>query len=180
MLVASLALQQVKEVGTATTQKEVTSGCKIQNYIILKLTVTIFSLVMFAVLHSRKLKLCRGCMLSNAVKIMIFISDVQYNVPIKLCKTAGSIHLFKITGILKPENVKLKQNYIWDIIEIDWKEVNMTFNSNKIYLPKFVMIKFRDKFKIRCMTKREPLLFHIMLEQGFTWFTLASNTQETV
>ena len=56
----------------------------------------------------------------------------------------------------------------------------MTFNSNKINLPKFVTIKFRDKFKIRCMMKREPLLFHIMLKQGFTWFTLASNTQETV
>ena len=32
---------------------------------------------------------------------MIFISDVQNYVPIKLCKTAGSIHLFKIIGTLK-------------------------------------------------------------------------------
>ena len=116
----------------------------------------------------------------SKVKIMIFILDVQYYVPIKLCKTAGSIHLFKITGTLKPENVKLNQKYIWDTIEIDWKEVNMTFNSNKINLPKFVKIKFRDKFKIKCMMRREPLLFYIMLKQGFTWFTLASNTQETV
>ena len=56
----------------------------------------------------------------------------------------------------------------------------MTLNSNKRNLPKFVMIKFRDKFKISCMMKREPLLFHIMYKQGFTWLTLASNTQETV
>ena len=28
--------------------------------------------------------------------------------------------------------------------------------------------------------KREPLLFHIILKQGLTWFTLVSNTQETV
>ena len=62
---------------------------------------------------------------------------------------AGSNHLFKITGMLKPENFKLKQNYIWDAIEIDRKEVNMTFNSNKINLPKSITIKFRDKFKIR-------------------------------
>ena len=33
---------------------------------------------------------------SNVVKIMLFISDVHYYVPVKLCKTAGSIHLFKI------------------------------------------------------------------------------------
>ena len=168
MLVASLALQQVKDVCAVTTQEEVTTEYKIQSYI------------MFAVLHSRKLKLCRGHMFRNAVKIMIFISDVQYYVPIKLCKTAGSIHLFKITGMPKPENVKLNQNYIWDTIAIDWKEVNMAFNSNKINVPKFVMIKLRDKFKIRCMMKGEPLLFHIMLKQGFTWFTLTSNTQETI
>ena len=40
------------------------------------------------------------------VKIILFISDVQYYEPIKLCKTAGSNHLFKITGTLKPENVQ--------------------------------------------------------------------------
>ena len=55
----------------------------------------------------QKSKLCRGHMFSNTVKIMIFISDIQYYAPIKLCKTAGSIHLFKITGTLKPENIKL-------------------------------------------------------------------------
>ena len=82
-------------------------------------------------------------MFSKVVKIVIFILDVQYYVPIKLCKTVGSIHLFKITGTLKPENVKLNSNYIWKTIEIDWKKVNVTFNSNKINLLKFVTIKFK-------------------------------------
>ena len=31
-------------------------------------------------------------MFSNAEKIMIFVSDIQYYVPMKLCKTAESIH----------------------------------------------------------------------------------------
>ena len=62
---------------------------------------------------------------------MIFISDVQYYVPIKLCNTAGHIHLLKITGMLNSENVKLNWNYIWDTLEIDWKDVNMTFDSKK-------------------------------------------------
>ena len=96
MLVASLALQLVREVGSVTTQEEVTTKCtcKILIYITLALTVTMFYLAMFVALHSRKLKLCRGCLFSNAVKIMLSILDVQYYVPIKLCKTAGSIHLF--------------------------------------------------------------------------------------
>ena len=61
MLAASLALRQVREVGAVTTQEEVTNEgiCKVQLYIILVLTSTILGLVIFQVLHSRKLKLCR-------------------------------------------------------------------------------------------------------------------------
>ena len=46
-------------------------------------------------------------MLSNAVKIMIFVSDVQHYVPMKLCKTTVNSHLFTITGKLNSENIKL-------------------------------------------------------------------------
>ena len=73
----------------------------------------------------------------------------------KLCRIAGNIYLFKIMGMLTPENVKLKRNIIWDIIELDWKEVNLTLSGNRINLPKSVTIKFRDKFKIRCIVKRK-------------------------
>ena len=72
---------------------------------------------------------------------MPFISDVQYYVPIKLCKTAGSIHLFKITGILTPDKVKINKHYIWDILDIDWKEVKVTFNGKVINLVKSITIK---------------------------------------
>ena len=111
---------------------------------------------------------------------MIFISDVQYYVPVKLCKTAGHIHLFKIIGMLKPENIKLNQNYIWDTLEIDWKKVNVTFKDNKINLPRVGTVNLKAKNKIRHVMKKEPLLFHIMFKQGITWFTLALATQETV
>ena len=80
---------------------------------------------------------------------MIFISDVQNYIPVKLCKTTGSIHLFKISGILKAENIKLNKNYLWDTLEIVWKEVTVTFNGNKIDFPRVVIIKLQDKFKIR-------------------------------
>ena len=116
MLIASPVPHQVKEVGTVT-QKEINTECKTLTYI--SLVLTILGLVMVAILHYRKSKLCRGCMFSNTAKIMIFILDVQYYVPIKLCKTAGSIHLFKIIGMLKPRNIKLNQNYVWDTLEID-------------------------------------------------------------
>ena len=80
---------------------------------------------------------------------MIFIPDVQNYIPIKLCKTASSIHLFRISGMLKAENIKLNKNYLWDTLEIDWKEVTVTFNGNKIDLPRVVIIKLQDKFEVR-------------------------------
>ena len=91
MLTASLVLHQVKEIGTVM-QKEINSECKTLTYI--SLVLTILGLVMVAILHYRKSKICRGQMFSNAVKIMLFISYVQYYITIKLCKTADSIHLF--------------------------------------------------------------------------------------
>ena len=135
---------------------------------------------MVAIFHYRKSKFCRGHTCSNAVQIMIFISDVQNYLPIKLCKTKGSIHLFKITGMLKPQNIKLNKNYVWDMLEIDEKEVTMTFNDNKVNLPRVVMIKLQDKIKIGCLMKKEHLLFNLMLKKGIMWFTLAEGMQETV
>ena len=115
-LVASLVLQ-VKEVGTSAMKHDTNNAynCTPQFYIILALSVSILGFVLFAILQARKINICRGQLFSNTVKIMLFISDVQYYVPIKLCKTTGNIHLFKITGILIPDKVKLKKHYIWDI-----------------------------------------------------------------
>ena len=120
-LVVSLALQQVREVSTSVMKQDTnnTCDCTSQCYIIVALIISIIGLVIFAILQVRRIKLCRGQLFSNAVKIMFFISDVQYYVPIKLCKTAGSIHLFRITGILTPDKVKLNKHYIWDILEVD-------------------------------------------------------------
>ena len=125
-----------------------------------------------------RIKLCRWQLFWNAVKIIPFISDVQYYVQIKLCKTTGSIHLFKITGILTPDKIKLNKHYIWDILEVDWKGVNVSFKGKVITLPKSVTIKFWDKFKVRLMIESQPLLFHLMLTQGFNCFTLASKDSQ--
>ena len=56
---------------------------------------------------------------SNTIKIMIFLSGIKSYVPIKLCKTSGSIHLFKLTGNINRENITLHKNTFWDIMEID-------------------------------------------------------------
>ena len=105
-LIASLVLHQVKEVGTSS--KETNSECTTFAYI--GIILTILNLIIATFLHYRKSRFCKGHRFSNAVKI-IFISDLQNYVPIKLCKTAGSIHLFKIIGTLKVKNIKLNKKY---------------------------------------------------------------------
>ena len=42
---------------------------------------------------------------------MSFISDAQSYVPVKLCKIALSIHLFKLVGKLAPDCVTLKEEF---------------------------------------------------------------------
>ena len=112
----------------------------------------------------------------NIVKIMLFISDVQYYVPVKLCRTAGSIHLFKITGRLTIDKVRLNKHYV---LEIDWSKIKVTFNRKVINLPKSITFQLWDKFKVRHMMGSQPILFHSVLKQGFNWFTLTPKEQET-
>ena len=108
-------MHQVKEVSIIL--KETNTECTTLAYI--GIILTILSLIIVTFLHYVKSRFCKGHRFSNVVKIMIFISDVQIYVPIKLCKTAGSIHLFKIIGMLKAEKIKLNKNYLLDTLDID-------------------------------------------------------------
>ena len=76
------------------------------------LIISTLGTVIFIILNARRLKLSRGYLFSNVVKIMLFISDAQYYILVKLWRTAGNIHLFKITGKLTPHHIKLKKIYI--------------------------------------------------------------------
>ena len=92
MLIASLVLHQVKEVGAVS--QETNSECTTLAY--MGIILTILSLIIITFLHYRKLYFCKGHRFSNAVKIMIFISDVQNYVPINLCKQLVAFTYSKI------------------------------------------------------------------------------------
>ena len=180
-LVTSLAFQEVKEAkGEKTIEGDHRCECTAQFYIILALSIRIIiGLVLFVILQVRRIKLCRGQLFSNIVKIILFISDIQYYVPVKLCRTADSIHLFKVIGRLTIHKVRLNKHCIWDVLEIDWSKVKVTFNGKLINLPKSILVKIWDEFKVRHMMDSQPILFHLMLKQGFNWFTLTPKQQET-
>ena len=147
-LVTSLALQQVKEV-KVEGMEDVDYKCKCTAQFYIILSNTMIGLIIFTILQLRRIKLCRGQLFSNVVKIMLFVSDIQYYIPVKLCKTAGSIHLFRIAGKIMTDKVKLNKYYIWDILEIDWSKVKVTYNGKVINLPKSITVRLWDKFKVR-------------------------------
>ena len=139
-IVASLILHKTKEVEANSNLNSETINPECGTLAYIGMALAILSMVTVIFLHYRKSKLCRGYRFSNFLKVVLFISDVQNYIPIKLC-TSGSIYLFKIKGTLKPGDIKLNRNYLWDTLEINWHKIMLTFNDNKIDLPKIVTIK---------------------------------------
>ena len=142
------------------------------------LLIILLGMIYLVTNRIKKSSLFGGCLFSNINKVILFISNMQSYVPINLCKIAGSIHLFKIRGRLTPESIKFKKNWIWDVLEIDWKKVKMTLNGNEINLPTSIILQFRDKFQARKLIRKQPLLLHMMLKQGKTWFTLENDNRD--
>ena len=89
-IVASLLLYKAKEVEASKPTKIENTECGTLAYI--GIALTLLSMEIVILLHFRKSKFCRGHRFSNVVKIVLFISDVQHYIPVRLCKTLGSHH----------------------------------------------------------------------------------------
>ena len=135
------------------------------------LTIMTLGMLYLVTNKLRKSSFFKGCLFSNT-KILLFISNTHSYIPIKLCRVPKSVHLFRIRGRLNPENVKLKINWIWDVLEIDWSNVSMKLNDSKIDLPSSVIIPFKERYRAQTLTRKHLLLFFVMLKQGKTWFSL--------
>ena len=146
--------------------------CKTQWYIMGMLIIITLGMFYLVTDKLRKTSFCKGCLFSNNTKILLFISNAHSYVPIKLCRVARSIHLFRIRGRLNSEHVNIKKNWIWDVLEVDWSDISITLNNNEIDLPSLVIIPFKERYRARKLLRKHPLLFYVMLKQGKTWFSL--------
>ena len=86
--------------------------------------------------------------------------------PDKLCKTAGSIHLFQVYGQLTLDQITLERKYLWDIIRIDWREVFVTLNGTIIQLPISVKNPFRDKYGAQMHNENRVIVVTCHAETG--------------
>ena len=170
-LVTNIAMQRIKAV-EAADMNNMLCTCKTQWYIMGMLIIITLGMLYLVTNKLRKSSFFKGCLFSNNTKILLFISNTHSYVPIKLCGVARSIHLFRIRGRLNPENVKLKKNWIWDVLEIDWSDVSITLNDNEIDLPSSIIIPFKERYRARRLLRKHPLIFYVMFKQGKTWFSL--------
>ena len=101
-LVANIALQHTKAADSATRY----CICEPNWYIVGLLLIILLGITYLVMNKIRKSCLFRGCLFSNVTKIMFFISNTPTYVPIRLCRIAGSICLFRIRGRLTIENFR--------------------------------------------------------------------------
>ena len=155
-LVTNIAMQQIKTVETADVS-DMLCMCKTQWYITGMFIIINLGMLYLVANKIRKSSFVKGHLFSNT-KILLFISNTHLYILIKLCRVARSIHLFRIKGRLNLENVKLKKNWIWDVLEIDWSNVSITLNDNETDLPSSVIIPFKERYRARRLLRKHPLL----------------------
>ena len=69
-----------------------------QWYTIAALTLMIIVLTIYILVITQKCTIFKRRLYSNTNTVMLFFSDIKQYVPVKLCKTMGSIHVFQIYG----------------------------------------------------------------------------------
>ena len=126
MLLANLAMIR----GAKAITEEIKTVDKGYWIIITWLSMILLCVLFLTIEKLYRIPIFRKYHYSNTIKIMVFFSDIKSYVPLKLCKTSGSIHLFKLTGSINKENIMLHKNTLWNVIEIDWRPVTITLSGN--------------------------------------------------
>ena len=129
-LVMNIAMQRIRTVESAD-MSNMLCICQMQWYIMGMLRKITLGMLYLVANKLRKSSFFKGCLFSNNTKILLFISNTHSYTSIILCRVARSIHLFRIRGRLNPDNVKLKKNWIWDVLEIDWSDISITLMITK-------------------------------------------------
>ena len=170
-LLTGIAFQPIKSTEVAVAS-QIQQHCTAQWYAIAALTLMIVLLIIHICLTMQRCTIFKRRLYSNTVTIMLFFSDVKLHIPVNLCKSAGSIHLFQIYGQLSSDQIVLEKNCLWDMTRINWKEVFVTLNGTMVQMPRSVKVPLRDKYKLRTLMEKHTLLLHVMLKQGTSWHAL--------
>ena len=96
-LVTNIAMQRIKAVDAAD-MSDMLCTCRTQWYIMGMLIIITLGMLYLVTNKLRKSSFFKGHLFSDNTKILLLISHTHSYVPIKLCRIARSIHLFRIRG----------------------------------------------------------------------------------
>ena len=88
-------MQRIKAVEAADVSNMLCT-CKTQWYILGMLIIISLGMLHLVTNKLKKSSFFKGHLFFNNTKILLFISDTHSYVPIKVCRVARSIHLFRI------------------------------------------------------------------------------------
>ena len=112
------------------------------------------------------------------VKIKLFLVETKSYVSLDLNKLARNTHLFNLTGELSLDDVTLRKNWIWDVLEIRWDDICIILNDKEVHLPTMLIKPFIHKLKVRKLFGvKDLLLIYIMLKQRKSWHNLESKQE---
>ena len=111
-LVTGIAFHLIKQTEALLDNEKILPNCTAQWYRIAVLTLMIIGLVIYIFVTTQKCTIFKRRLYSNTVTVMVFFSDIKQYVSVKLCKIAGSIHLFQIYGQLTSDQITLERKYL--------------------------------------------------------------------
>ena len=125
-LVTGITFQPIRQIEALIDKETTIQHCTAQWYTIAALTLMVIGLIIYMFTTTQRCTIFKRKLNSNVVTVMLFFLDVKQYIPVKLCKVAGGIHLFKIYGQLTLNQITLERNFLWDGFKIEWEEVFLT------------------------------------------------------
>ena len=109
------------------------------------------------------------------MKIKLFLADTKSYVSLNLNQLARDTHLFQLTGEISLDNVTLKKNWIWDVLEIKWRNFCIVLNGKEVHLSTTLLVPLIHKLKVRKLFgKRDLMYVYITLKLRKSWYNLES------
>ena len=106
-LITGIGFQPIKQTEAIFGIGKGQHKCVVHWYTIAALTLMTIGLIIFILATTQKCRIFK-ILYSNTVPVMVFFSGIKQNIPVKLYKTAGCIHLFQIYGQLSPGQITLE------------------------------------------------------------------------
>ena len=113
---------------------------------------------------------------SRCCTMYFFLYHDDYYAPLRIKSLSGHIHMYKMENKLLPSQVTLQKHCLWDIVTINWDNVQNLKHDVPIAMPVTVTVLLMHKIKTQNILSTE-FEIQVTLKKGNDWINI---TQWTV